>query len=227
MIILLKTVSISVGHSLGTEIAGIYSRQAYRNDGLMVKSEEGMSFKSIICATCACLAVLSFSVNAAVVEIESNTVSIVFVETEFSGVYGDAIPIDIEYSMDDGEPTTTDWFREWTITLRDSSGVAYDFNSASAAIEDLENYLWTSTVYFPQPGNYTIDLFFGTYHLPGGAPGCGPNSGTCWNEHFDDILENGEHALMNVHLSAVPIPATAWLFGSGLIGLIGLARRKV
>ena len=25
----------------------------------------------------------------------------------------------------------------------------------------------------------------------------------------------------------VPIPATAWLFGSGLIGLIGLARRKV
>lgn len=27
-------------------------------------------------------------------------------------------------------------------------------------------------------------------------------------------------------VSAVPIPAAAWLFGSGLIGLIGLARRK-
>ena len=27
-------------------------------------------------------------------------------------------------------------------------------------------------------------------------------------------------------LSAVPVPAAAWLFGSGLIGLIGLARRK-
>jgi len=27
-------------------------------------------------------------------------------------------------------------------------------------------------------------------------------------------------------LPAVPIPATAWLFGSGLIGLIGVARRK-
>ncbi len=26
--------------------------------------------------------------------------------------------------------------------------------------------------------------------------------------------------------SAVPIPATVWLFGSGLIGLIGWARRK-
>jgi hypothetical protein len=27
-------------------------------------------------------------------------------------------------------------------------------------------------------------------------------------------------------VSAVPVPAAAWLFGSGLIGLIGLARRK-
>jgi len=29
-----------------------------------------------------------------------------------------------------------------------------------------------------------------------------------------------------VRVSAVPIPATVWLFGSGLIGLIGFARRK-
>ena len=28
------------------------------------------------------------------------------------------------------------------------------------------------------------------------------------------------------YLSAVPIPATVWLFGSGLLGLIGVARRK-
>jgi hypothetical protein len=27
--------------------------------------------------------------------------------------------------------------------------------------------------------------------------------------------------------SIVPFPAAAWLFGSGLIGLIGVARRKV
>ncbi len=26
--------------------------------------------------------------------------------------------------------------------------------------------------------------------------------------------------------SAVPIPAAAWLFGSGLLGLVGIARRK-
>ena len=33
-------------------------------------------------------------------------------------------------------------------------------------------------------------------------------------------------ALDNVQVGAVPIPAAVWLFGSGLIGLIGLARRK-
>ncbi|MGB7934539.1 MAG: PEP-CTERM sorting domain-containing protein [Gammaproteobacteria bacterium] len=32
-----------------------------------------------------------------------------------------------------------------------------------------------------------------------------------------------------VHLSdvsAIPVPATVWLFGSGLLGLIGISRRK-
>jgi hypothetical protein len=30
----------------------------------------------------------------------------------------------------------------------------------------------------------------------------------------------------NVNVSAVPVPAAAWLFGTGLVGLIGVARRK-
>ena len=30
----------------------------------------------------------------------------------------------------------------------------------------------------------------------------------------------------NVAVSDVPVPAAAWLFGSGLIGLVGMARRK-
>ena len=30
----------------------------------------------------------------------------------------------------------------------------------------------------------------------------------------------------NMEISAVPVPAAVWLFGSGLIGLVGFARRK-
>jgi len=30
----------------------------------------------------------------------------------------------------------------------------------------------------------------------------------------------------HIEISEVPVPAAVWLFGSGLIGLVGLARRK-
>ncbi len=30
----------------------------------------------------------------------------------------------------------------------------------------------------------------------------------------------------NTTVSAVPVPAAAWLFGSGLLGLVGVARRR-
>lgn len=40
---------------------------------------------------------------------------------------------------------------------------------------------------------------------------------------FDSSAEQG---IALVRLSAVPVPAAVWLFGSGLIGLIGFARRK-
>ena len=40
----------------------------------------------------------------------------------------------------------------------------------------------------------------------------------------NDIFGFG-HALVR-EVSTVPVPAAAWLFGSGLIGLIGVARRK-
>lgn len=42
---------------------------------------------------------------------------------------------------------------------------------------------------------------------------------------FDPDLSNNQ-ASLEVTISAVPIPAAAWLFGSGLLGLIGVVRRK-
>jgi hypothetical protein len=36
-----------------------------------------------------------------------------------------------------------------------------------------------------------------------------------------------DNASMVVDVSEIPIPAAAWLFGSGLIGLVGVARRKL
>lgn len=173
-----------------------------------------------------CLSVV-FASSISIVTPAINAATLEFNEPDFLGVYGDAIPLDIVYSIDDGDQATTDWFREWTITLRDSTGFEYDFNSASSSIEDLKNYLWSSTVSFPQPGNYKIDLLLGTFHAVGNFdPNCSPQGG-CWNHDFDDILQNDSVlAVMNVSLAPIPIPPAVWLFGSGLLGLIGFARSK-
>ena len=41
-----------------------------------------------------------------------------------------------------------------------------------------------------------------------------------------DSFDNCEFYISKIEFSVVPVPAAAWLFGSGLLGLIGVARRK-
>jgi hypothetical protein len=48
---------------------------------------------------------------------------------------------------------------------------------------------------------------------------CGANV----NCRFDAYIDN---VSIVTDVSAVPVPAAAWLFGSGLLGLVGVARRK-
>lgn len=55
-------------------------------------------------------------------------------------------------------------------------------------------------------------------------------SGWGWVNHGVDCI-NGEctHVIASDWLftaSPVPVPAAVWLFGSGMLGLIGIARRK-
>jgi hypothetical protein len=38
--------------------------------------------------------------------------------------------------------------------------------------------------------------------------------------------ENSSLLGVDIQTSAVPLPAAAWLFGAGLIGLAGVARRR-
>ena len=42
----------------------------------------------------------------------------------------------------------------------------------------------------------------------------------------DSLFFPGSNMTFNGDLNPVPIPAAIWLFGSGLIGLVGVARRK-
>lgn len=51
------------------------------------------------------------------------------------------------------------------------------------------------------------------------------NIGDAWGSSFSGIQYTEE---MNITLTAspIPVPAAAWLFGSGLLGLVGVARRR-
>ena len=42
----------------------------------------------------------------------------------------------------------------------------------------------------------------------------------------DDFVSSNYDVRPYASFTVVPVPAAVWLFGSGLIGLIGIARRK-
>lgn len=67
------------------------------------------------------------------------------------------------------------------------------------------------------------------YSLPGSIPGLNDLIGVYgFGESWSGGVMVGrvELAFNSVTVSAVPVPAAAWLFGSGLLGLISVARRK-
>ncbi len=88
----------------------------------------------------------------------------------------------------------------------------------------------------PKYGNQTVDgvlltgvqthYWSGTEFRIGEAWRFFPYNGYQGNGDKDFSLNIGGWAVRAGDVSAVPVPAAVWLFGSGLIGLLGLARRK-
>ena len=77
----------------------------------------------------------------------------------------------------------------------------------------------------------------GTLQLTDVPPGAGISNSHIWSEgsgvfadetvteRFDTVYKPGIE-YVQTSVAVVPVPAAAWLFGSGLIGLVGIARRK-
>jgi hypothetical protein len=77
---------------------------------------------------------------------------------------------------------------------------------------------WTATEYAP----YTNHNYAWGFDMEGGAQN-GFNKGTnyyyAWAVHYGDVGTA-------IGAAVVPVPAAVWLFGSGLLGLLGLGRRR-
>ena len=103
------------------------------------------------------------------------------------------------------------------LVLASADEVDFSFDGAS----------WTATneagnsLDLGDSANFMIAADSGSGYVAGTAlpPPLGPNS---WLIGFG----SEDPQLAAVDLNAIPVPAAVWLFGSGLLGLVGVARRK-
>lgn len=108
----------------------------------------------------------------------------------------------------------------WSYTLDDDSvieNVAIEFFDSQMNIGSvfLDGQALTETV--QGSGSFATKLWVWTGLLTSGVH-------TLTLNDIDVLAANGQY---QIKVSAVPIPAAVWLFGSALVGLVGVSRRKV
>jgi len=232
-----------------------------------------MVIKSIVSAMCACLAVVSFNVNAEIISyygythdtnteivtggglewirwditrnydntinevialyaaegwrLASNVEMVQLMEnfnfsTGLTAIEEIDVETPLEYLEGDSYLPYLRFFELFGITNYDA--YTYDSVDASQAVygsdDDNDNYIKHAAVSIHQIGE--------EYGLAGGGGDYGnvilSSDGFCLDcEYHGSDYASG---VALVRISAVPVPAAVWLFGSGLIGLIGIARRK-
>ncbi len=122
----------------------------------------------------------------------------------------------------------------------DGTGVPVDPNTGEAFDTELILLLGAGDymVAIMQYDNFATGPAFGNGFDQTGNPFFTALLGGCSNEQFCDVsgadpFNNRTNAwafdILDVENAAptVPVPAAVWLFGSGLMGLIGVARKKV
>ena len=183
-----------------------------------------MVIKSIVGAICACLAVLSFNASAAIVQIDSST-SIIHTSGGLFGIgYGD-LSISGSFNLNQTPHSLEGWdllvFEDIDILV---GAPGFQSPSITSALSD-SNALYNgdtfqSSIYCV----YVVGVICPTDTVTGSYDG---TSFSMTRNYFSGYPDDFSYSIViNGTVSAVPVPAAVWLFGSGLIGLIGIARRK-
>ena len=126
----------------------------------------------------------------------------------FLGQYGahqSTSPVTI--FSDDGNGNVLLDFSGWSVTWNGLPNINLGGDSVNFSDTGLATV--TCTLDCSDGDTFTLDY---SAHVPLDDPN--GFAGVPWSMHLEGTV------------SAVPVPAAVWLFGSGLIGLIGIARRK-
>ena len=187
-----------------------------------------MKKSRLLVAMCACLVMFSIKTNAALV-IENLSITSSNVSFDMSGIVDVAGPSELDSFLFGVVGNNTSWIN--TLTSQGSfskNGGTYDFTSVWGRINDSDwgTYLFTNGADTIVVGD-VVDI---SYSINGSF-----NPGLIDANNFvvqAGVYSSATHGkiiqaeLITGGVSTVPLPATVWLFGSGLLGLIGVARKK-
>ena len=228
-----------------------------------------MVFKSLMGATCTCLAVASFSADAALI---SRLGGLAYYDDVANltwladANYAQTSGHDADGFMNWNEATTwvstlnvlgvTGWRLPNTIDVDNDGETSPNIYQGIDAGWNITTQSELSNMFYNVLGNT------GWYDTSGVDLGChvgpdfcltnfgpfsslqpnaywsateySPDTSSAWYFTMDGGLQGGiskvngyyAWAVQSGDVSAVPVPAAVWLFGSGLMGLIGVARRK-
>lgn len=115
--------------------------------------------------------------------------------------------------------SSLDWYADF-------GTLVYEVAGATTTRAGLETLFLTDPAINQETGSITFDIDPGDDFYVVASMGASGQNGIAdaWNTltlNFDD-----DTGLTAASISNVPLPAAVWLFGSGLLGLIGISRRK-
>jgi hypothetical protein len=163
-------------------------------------------------------------------------------KTEIDGFMTEPLFMDIRTTKTDGSPTDADSgsnilgkvsVKPDAVNLHNTTPpygefVRFDFSSLNIQVntDDVLALVLSSESIYPSDGRYNwygsegVDTELDPPYTDGRF--YGRSSGVDWmNTYLPEV-----DMAFKTYVSTVPIPAAVWLFGSGLLGLVGIARRK-
>jgi hypothetical protein len=106
-----------------------------------------------------------------------------------------------------------------TLVYEDAPNLGYN-------VPGVQSLFITSGLDQNAPGSITFDVTNGMNFYVVASMNALSQNGYADASHTLTMNFNDDTGLTAASVSTVPVPAAAWLFGSGLIGLFGVARRK-
>ena len=171
-----------------------------------------MVIKFFTALTCVIASVVSLSANSVVVYWEPTNADVNFIYTTSPGFSLGIFDVD-DFDTSQNDPL-----------MLNAPGIADTINIAPAG----GDFTASSTV----TSNPSITLFNDNQFVIAITDGTSWSEPTSWDEMapnsniYNIIFSNGSVTLIDAVPRVVPMPAAVWLFGSGLIGLVVVARRK-